>query len=534
MSNIGLIPIGIESFDVIISMDWLTKYHVVLVYDEKIVRIPYEKEGLMIQGDRSKGGRIFRLNVISCTKTQRDFPKVFPEDLPRLPPTRQVEFRIDLVPELPDKGLIRPSSLPWGDPVLFVKKKDGSFRRCIDYRELNKLTVKNRYPPPRIDDLFDHLQGSSVYSKINLRSGYHQLRVREEDIPKTVFKTRYGHYKFQVMPFGLTNAPAVFMDLMNRVCKPYLDKFVIVYIDDILIYSKNEKEYEEHLKLIIELLKKEKFCTCGPTWKQLLPPRNTLMEMEKYNYGFNHKITKDNKQLRHNWEIVIVKINYADMRRKPLEYQVADKVMLKVPPWKGLICLSKQGELNLRYIGPFKILAKVEIIACQLKLPEQLSKVHSTFHVSNLKKCLSDETLVISFDGIQIDDNLNFVEEPVKILNREDKRLKQRRIPIFKVQFRRISLTGFPAQSIRSSNAIALDSPYLLVLIIGTSQSRQHESHHRFFPVDTSLIHIEYRKSPTKSLFDVGSRRISIITVNTKEYHSDVLAIITRIMRRTY
>ncbi|GJW15618.1 putative reverse transcriptase domain-containing protein [Tanacetum coccineum] len=216
---------------------------------------------------------------------------VLPEDLPGLPPTRQVEFQIDLIPgaapvarapyrlapsemkelseqlkELSDKGFIRPSSSPWGAPVLFVKKKDGSFRMCIDYRELNKLTVKNRYPLPRIDDLFDQLQGSSVYSKIDLRSGYHQLRVREEDIPKTAFRTRYGHYEFQVMPFGLTNAPAVFMDLMNRVCKPYLDKFVIVFIDDILIYSKNKQEHEEHLKLILELLKKEelyaKFSKC--------------------------------------------------------------------------------------------------------------------------------------------------------------------------------------------------------------------------------------------------------------------------------
>ncbi|GJW14937.1 putative reverse transcriptase domain-containing protein [Tanacetum coccineum] len=129
---------------------------------------------------------------------------------------------------------------------------------CIDYRELNKLTIKNRYPLPRIDDLFDQLQGSSVYSKIDLRTGYHQLRIREEDIPITAFRTRYGHYEFQVMPFGLTNAPAVFMDLMNRVCKPYLDKFVIVFIDDILIYSKNKDEHKEHLKAILELLKKEK------------------------------------------------------------------------------------------------------------------------------------------------------------------------------------------------------------------------------------------------------------------------------------
>ena len=137
---------------------------------------------------------------------------------------------------------------------------------CIDYRELNKLTVKNRYPLPRIDDLFDQLQGSCFYSKIDLRSGYHQLRVREEDIPKTAFRTRYGHYEFQVMPFGLTNAPAVYMDLMNRVCKPYLDKYVIVFIDDILIYSKSKKEHEAHLRTILELLKQEqlyaKFSKC--------------------------------------------------------------------------------------------------------------------------------------------------------------------------------------------------------------------------------------------------------------------------------
>ncbi|GKE31937.1 putative reverse transcriptase domain-containing protein [Tanacetum coccineum] len=172
----------------------------------------------------------------------------------------------DQLKELSNKGFIRPSSSPWGATVLFVKKKDGSFQMCINYRELNKLTVKNRYPLSRINDLFDQLQGSSVYSKINLRLGYHQLRVREEDIPKAAFRTRYRHYEFQVMTFGLTNAHAIFIDLMNRVCKPYLDKFMIVFIDDILIYSKSKQEHEEHLKLILELLKKEelyaKFSKC--------------------------------------------------------------------------------------------------------------------------------------------------------------------------------------------------------------------------------------------------------------------------------
>ena len=138
-----------------------------------------------------------------------------------------------------DLGFIRPSFSPWGAPVLFVKKKDGTFWMCIDYRQLNKVTVKNRYPLPRIDDLFDQLQGAVVFSKVDLRSGYHQLRIRAADIPKTAFRTRYGHYEFLVMSFGLTNAPAAFMDLMTRVFRPYLDSFVIVFIDDIVVYSKS-------------------------------------------------------------------------------------------------------------------------------------------------------------------------------------------------------------------------------------------------------------------------------------------------------
>ncbi|GJR26712.1 putative reverse transcriptase domain-containing protein [Tanacetum coccineum] len=222
--KIDLMPIKLGSFNVVIGIDWLSKYHAKILCDEKVVHIPIDGETLIIRGDRT--------------------------------PLEMQELSNQLQ-ELAERGFIRPSTSPWGAPVLFVKKKDGSFGMCIDYRELNKLTIKNRYPLPRIDDLFDQLQGSNVYSKIDLRSGYHQLRVKDEDIPKTAFKTRYGHYEFQVMPFGLTNAPAVFMDLMNHVCKPYLDKFVIVFIDDILIYSRNKEEHADHLRIILELLKKE-------------------------------------------------------------------------------------------------------------------------------------------------------------------------------------------------------------------------------------------------------------------------------------
>nr|GEW11962.1 putative reverse transcriptase domain-containing protein [Tanacetum cinerariifolium] len=615
----------------------------------------------------------------------------------------RVEFQIDLVPgaapvarapyrlvpaemkeladqlqELSDMGFIRPNSSPYGAPVLFVKKKDGSFLMCIDYRELNKLTVKNRYPLLRIDDLFDQLQRSSVYSKIHLRSGYHQLRVREEDIPKTAFRTRYGHYEFQVMPFGLTNAPAVFMDLMNRVCKPYLDKLVIVFIDGILNYLKNKEEHEEHLKLILELLKKEKlyakFSKCefrilkvqflghvihskgihvDPTkiesikdwaspktpteihqflglagyyrrfiegfskiaklmtkglcvmlmqnekviayasrqlkiheknyitydlelgamvfalkiplrvralvmtmglnlpkkilkaqtealkpenlsaedvggmirkdipkekleprtdetlclnnrswvivnrltksahflpmgennpmeklmklymkevvtrhcvpvsiisdrdgrftslfWQALYKALGTRLDMKfSYNNSYHTSIKAapfealygrkcrspvywvevgdaqlTGPEIIHETTEKIVQIksriqaardrqkSYADLKHKPMDFQVGDRVMLKV--------LSKVGD-----------------VAYRLELPQQLSRVHNTFYVSNLKKCLSDESLVIPMDELHIDDKLHFVEEPLEIMDYEIKQLKRSRIPIIKVRW---------------------------------------------------------------------------------------------------
>ena len=219
---------------------------------------------------------------LSDIPTVCDYLDVFPEELPRLPPQREIEFAIDVVPsatsasitpyrialvelkelklqlqELLEKGFICPSVSPWGAPVLLVKKKDGTLRLCVDYRQLNKMTVKNKYLLPRIDDLFDQLKGASVFSKTDLRSGYHQLRIKDVDVHKTACRMLYGHYEFLVMPFGLTNAPAAFMDLMNLVFRPYVDRFVVVFIDDILVYSKDREDHDTHLRVVLETLRKE-------------------------------------------------------------------------------------------------------------------------------------------------------------------------------------------------------------------------------------------------------------------------------------
>ena len=201
------------------------------------------------------------------------YADVFPSDLPAgLPPQRDVDHRIELEPgavppsrptyrlspaeldelrkqlaDLETHGFIQPSKSPFGAPVLFVKKKGGELRMCIDYRALNKITIKNKYPLPRVDELFDRLHGAQYFSKIDLRSGYHQVRIDPADVPKTAFRTRYGHYEFLVLPFGLTNAPATFMHLMQQVFRPYLDDFVIVFLDDILIYSKTLEEHKKHV-----------------------------------------------------------------------------------------------------------------------------------------------------------------------------------------------------------------------------------------------------------------------------------------------
>ncbi|GJX70002.1 putative reverse transcriptase domain-containing protein, partial [Tanacetum coccineum] len=257
--DIDLIPFGHGSFNVNIGMDWLSNYKAEIIFHEKVVRIPLpDGKVLRVVGERPEEKARLLMSDKASDKTQeeivvvRDFPEVFPDDLSGLPPIREIEFRIELI-----HGATPVTKSPYRLAPSKLEELFGQLKELQD-KELNKLIVKNHYPLPRINDLFDQLQGSQIFSKIDLRSGYHQPRVHEDDIPKTAFITRYGHFEFIVMPFGLTNAPVIFMDLTNRVCRPYLDKFVIVFIDDILIYSKTQEEHVEDLWLVLELLKKEK------------------------------------------------------------------------------------------------------------------------------------------------------------------------------------------------------------------------------------------------------------------------------------
>ena len=283
------IALDLKGYDVIFGMNLLSTFRAVM--DCFLKRITLRLRGGVVF---SKAGShlSFLTSLIGEEKDKdpkravlviSDFPNVFPYELRRLPPQREIEFKIDFysgtepisiapyrmaplelkelrkqLDQLLNIGFIRLSASPWGAPILFVKKHDETLRLCTDYRRLNRVTVKNKYPLPRIDDLFDQLRGSKYYTKIDLHTGYHQLRIREEDIPKTAFRTRYGHFEYTVMPFGLTNAPAAFMDLMHRVFRPYLDQFVIVFIDEILIYSRTPEEHERHLIIVLQTLREHK------------------------------------------------------------------------------------------------------------------------------------------------------------------------------------------------------------------------------------------------------------------------------------
>ncbi|KAL4010648.1 hypothetical protein IC575_030151 [Cucumis melo] len=308
--EVTLLVLHMLDFDIIMGMDWLATNHASIDCSRKEVAfhpplmtsfkfkgggprsLPKVISAMRANKLLSQGSLSILASVVDTREVDvslssepvvRDYPNVFPEELPGLPSQREIEFAIELEPgtvpisrapyrmalaeleelkvqlqEFLDKGFSRPSVSPWAAPVLFVKKKDGSMRLCINYRKLNKVTVKNKYPLPRIDDLFDQLQGATVFSEIDLQLGYHQLRIKDNDVSKTAFRSGYGHYEFIVMSFGLTNAPAVFMDLMNRVFREFLDTFVIVFIDDILIYSKTKVEHEEHLRMVLKTLRANK------------------------------------------------------------------------------------------------------------------------------------------------------------------------------------------------------------------------------------------------------------------------------------
>nr|GEY35558.1 hypothetical protein [Tanacetum cinerariifolium] len=618
--DINLIPFGHESFDVIKGMDWLSSHKAKIICNEKVVRIPLlDGKVLRVLRERSEEKVRLLMSAKASDKKQGEIVMVR-----------------DFLKELQDKGFIRPSLSPWGASVLFVKKKDGSFRICIDYRELNKLTVKNRYPLPKIDDLFDQLQGLQFFLKIELRSGYHQLRVHEDDILKTAFRTRYRHFEFIVMPFNLTNAPATryehvehlrfVLELLKKeklyakfskcefwlrevqflghvingngihvdaskieavknwkahrtlfeelTFQPLKDKFCnapvlalpdglkdfMVYYDAsgiglgcvlmqrgkrywIELFSDYECEIRYHpgkANVVVDALSRKErvkpkrvramnmilqtLYYLDRVWVPLKGDVRTLIMEEAYKskYSLHPGADKMYYDLRDRYwwsgmkkditeysmqealgtrldmstayrpqtdgqsertiqnledmlgackvsfanyvaevgegqlighELVqettdkISQIkdrlkaardrqkSYADKRRNPLEFSVGDYVLLKVSSWKCVVRFGKKGKLAPRFFRPFEIVEKVGPVTYRLDLPEELNGVHDTFHVSNLKNCLADPTLQVPLDEIQVDAKLNFVEEPVEILEREFKKLMQSRIAIVKVQW---------------------------------------------------------------------------------------------------
>ncbi|GJT66639.1 putative reverse transcriptase domain-containing protein, partial [Tanacetum coccineum] len=403
----SLIPLSRGSFDVIVVMDWLSKGKFVIVCHEKVVRIPLEGDGILqVQGEHTLGAAKALMNAkideprISDIPVVRDFTDVFLKDLLGLPPQRQVEFRIDLVP-----GATPVAKSPYRLAPSEMQELSGQLQE-----ELNKLTVKNRYPLPRIDDLFDQLRGACPFLKIDFRSGYHQLRVHVDAIPKTAFRTRYGHFKSTVMPFGLTNAPAVFMDLMNRVCKPYLGRFVIVFIDDILAYSKSKEEHEVHLKLVLESLRKEKLYAKFSKSKVRCLSRGTYCRKTIWFRSADGK----EKETR----LVTLGLN--------LDYMVEVE-------WN-----SGDDQLRLRWMIYLVVLADAaesvrDAIGFEYCLASSSGWTKSPVLWAEIGESSLTGLELVQETTDKVDKTLHFVEEPVEIIDRGVKSLRPSRISIVKV-----------------------------------------------------------------------------------------------------
>nr|GEW16032.1 putative reverse transcriptase domain-containing protein [Tanacetum cinerariifolium] len=521
--NIDLMPVPLGSFDVLIGMDWLRKYHAVIVCDEKIVRVPFGNEILIFQGKRNDQVHESQLNIISFVKAQkylskgcdvflahvttkeakdkleekrfedvpivRDFPEVFPKDLSGNPPTRQVEFQIDLVPvvafvarvpyrlapfemkeladqlrELSKKGFIRPSSSPWGAPVSFVKKKDRSFRMCIDYRELNKLTVKNRYPLPRIDDLF--IEGFSKIAKSMTKLTQKNVKFdwgEKEEAAFQLIKQKMCSTPILALPKGSENFILYWW--------PNMKANIATYVSKCLTCSKVKAEHQKPSGLLVQPeipeWKWEKitmdFVTKLPKttngydtiWlivdrltksAHFLPmrendPMEKLMKLYMKEVATRHEVgdaqltgpkiinetTKKIVQIKSRLQAARDRQkSYVDLKHKPMDFQVGDRVMLKK-------CLS--DESLVIPLDELRIDDKLHFVEEPVEIMDREIKQLKRSRVPIIKKCLFDESLVIPLDELRIDDKLHFVEEPVEIMDCKIKKLKRSRIPIIKVRW---------------------------------------------------------------------------------------------------
>ncbi|XP_070009621.1 uncharacterized protein [Nicotiana sylvestris] len=584
-------------FDMLMEMDWLSSCYAIVDCHAKIVKFEIPNEpSFILRGSQVpetckivsfmkdqrllKKGCLGLLAIVNDTRKEtvsienllivREFSDVFPEDLPGLPPAREIDFSIDLLPDtqpisippyrvapaelrelkqqlhdLLDKGFIRPSVSPWGAPVLFVKKKYGSLRMRIDYRQLNKITICNKYPLPRIDDMFDQLQGAAHFSKIDLHSGYHQLRIKDEDISKTAFRTRYGHYEFLVIPFGMTNAPATFMDLMNRVFKQFLDRFVIVFIDDILIYSRIQGEHENYLRTVLQTLDEalagkrkdmivesdgalrmgDKLCVAdvdglrhvilkeAHNTKYTIHPGSTKMYHDLKQFYWWEGIKKDvltlflvvslagrstdeistlfageyyiwwsqtdgqsertiqilEDMLRScilefggSWDTYLPLAEFAYNNSFQSNIQMAMHEALYGRRCHSPIGWFEAGETNL--LGPDLVqeaMDKVQLIRQRFLTAQSRQKFYAdkrrrdleftigdslmkgvmrfgkrVFHVSMLRKCISDSSQVLEAPAIPPDEKLSYEEEPIAIVDRQVRKLRSKEILFVKVLWR--------------------------------------------------------------------------------------------------